>query len=250
MNFNTKCTCVLCLLILVSVSSFVFASELQLPSARGYVNDFANVIDAGDEARIEALCRQIENETTVEIAVVTVETVEPTYIEDYAVKLFEKWGIGKEKEDNGLLILVAVKEREIRFEVGYGLEPYITDGEASIIISKTIAPYFKSASYGSGIYAGVSEVQALLKEEEYTPGVLPKKKDNVDAVKCVFALIVFLVPIALIFLLLKHGKWSGGGGYYRGGRIGRGGFGGSHGGGGFGGFGGGMSGGGGATGKW
>lgn len=223
---------VVILLLLVAIS---FAQEF--PSPRGYVNDFANVIDSASEVQIESLCAQIENETTVEIAVVTVDTVEPTYIEDYGVKLFEKWKIGKKGEDNGLLILASMKEREIRIEVGYGLEEYITDGEAGEIIDRVIVPRFKEGKYGKGLYDAVVKVREILKNEGYRPKK-PPTKNQIDPVFC---FVGFIILAIFVHLIRRGRKGTGGGGWriggHRGGRSSRG-------------FGGGRSGGGGARGRW
>ncbi len=111
---------ILILLILLFLSPP--ACAVNYPQLQGFVTDNANMIDPAYAYDISQLAAKIEQETTVEIAVVTIESLEGESMEMYAVKLFEQAGIGKKDKDNGLLILVAKEEREYRFEVGYGLE--------------------------------------------------------------------------------------------------------------------------------
>ena len=103
----------------------------------------------------------------------TVENLQGITIEEYAVELFEKWGIGKKDEDNGLLILVAVEEREVRIEVGYGLEGVITDLEAGNIINDIMVPNFKNGEFGKGIYESVVVVSSQISGEEDYESLTP-----------------------------------------------------------------------------
>jgi uncharacterized protein len=190
---------------------------------------------------------------------VTIPELGDNYIEDYAVRLFEKWGIGERGKDNGVLILNAVKERQIRIEIGYGIEGIIPDAKAGRIRDQYLIPYLKQGDYGKG---HLFTVAAIAKEIADEHGV--QLTGNVDVpqshssrskgtgVGSLFTLLLFLFLIfgtrgkILPWLLL--GTLMGGG---RHDRSGWGGFSGSGGfGGGFGGFGGGMSGGGGASGSY
>jgi uncharacterized protein len=141
-----------CLLFFLSP---IQAQDVKYPDYIGYVNDFAGILDNASASDLEALITSIEKDTGAEIAVVTVDTLQGITIEEYAVELFEKWGIGKAEEDNGLLILVASTERKVRIEVGNGLEGIITDLEAGRIIDETIVPSFKEGEYSRGIYDAV-----------------------------------------------------------------------------------------------
>jgi uncharacterized protein len=131
------------------------SAEPNYPSYTGYVNDYAGVLDSSWKSRIEELISNVESTTTCEIAVAVVKSLEGVTIEEYAVKLFEKWGVGKKKEDNGVLLLVAIDDHKLRIEVGYGLEGTITDLEAGNIINDVIVPKFKQNDYNTGIYDGV-----------------------------------------------------------------------------------------------
>ncbi|MGQ9630373.1 MAG: TPM domain-containing protein [bacterium] len=141
------------------------ASAQTLPEHRGWVNDFAGVIDSGTQRKMEALIGDLEEKTTAEIAVVTVSTTEPMSIEEYAEKLFEAWGVGKREKDNGVMLIVALKDRKVRIEVGYGLEGVITDGRAGEILDKYVVPDFRRGDYAAGLYNGLVAVANLIAAE-------------------------------------------------------------------------------------
>jgi uncharacterized protein len=233
------------------------------------VNDFANVIDPGSEQEIDRVIRALQAATGDVVVVVTTPTVEPyADIREYAVKLFENAGrgIGQKGKDNGLLILLALKEREVRVEVGYGLEPWITDGFAGETSRDYMVPEFRNGRYGAGLLAGTSRIVARIAQgrgvtltgvELPTPQPLPTRVDI--PLPVVVAIFVAIVLLGRFLGGPGHNvrrrrnrdwnTWSGGvgpfgtgwGGPSRGG----GGFGG-----GFGGFGGGRSGGGGGGAGW
>lgn len=258
------------------------ASAVSYPQFRGYVTDNANMIDQSYETKITQLAGEIERETTVQIAVVTVDSLEGESIYTYSVNLFEKWGIGKKDKDNGLLLLVVKDPHNYGFEVGYGLEGTLTDSTTFNIGKKIIEPNFKNGDYGKGIYESMLVVQELVRgnpevvsQYSMSPG---GGGSDFDAFASLFVILFVLVVIFIIFIAImnasygsntswKRGRtyrntpvllpdlgWRMGGGGFGGGGFG-GGFGGGHSGGGgfgggFGGFGGGRSGGGGFKGKW
>lgn len=142
----------------------------SIPRPVGYVNDFASIIDADVESQLDAILRQYEEETTVELVVVTVPNLDGTTVEDFAVRLFEAWGIGKKGVDNGVLLLVARDEREVRIEVGYGMEPYLTDGQAGRILDAEVLPDFRSGDYTLGILKGITAIAEAIVDNGYEPG--------------------------------------------------------------------------------
>jgi uncharacterized protein len=132
----------------------IFA-EVTYPDYSTMVNDFTGTLDSGWKSSIEDLCIKVRNETGAEIGVAVISDLQGITIEEYAVKLFEKWGVGKADKDNGVLLLVSMQERKVRIEVGYGLEGVITDLEAGNIINDIIVPRFKENDYNAGVYDGV-----------------------------------------------------------------------------------------------
>ncbi len=251
-----KWTLLIILILLLPVASAVDYRQLV-------VVDNANIIDSVYKDKIKQLALNIEKETTVEIVVVTVNSLDGESIDTYAVNLFEQAGIGKKDKDNGLLILVVCCEKEdrgYRFEVGYGLEGTITDSMYVNIGKRIIEPNFKNGEYGKGIYESMVVIQGLVKgNEEVRSQYSMQQTGGLEEVD--WEMVIFIVIILIIILMSASGKMPGGtygGGYYGGRRRSGwgGGFGGgfsgggSSGGGGFGGFGGGRSGGGGFGGKW
>ncbi len=130
-----------------------------------YVSDYAEIIDAELEGKINALAEEIERNTTVEVAVLTVPSLEGRDVDGFAVEVFEKWGVGKKDVSNGLLIVVAPNEREYRIEVGYGLEAVITDAMAGRIGRGNFVENFRAGKYGEGIYSAVQDVNGIVKNE-------------------------------------------------------------------------------------
>jgi uncharacterized protein len=139
-----------------------------------------------------------------EIAVVTIPALDGDPIEDYAVALFEEWGIGKAKEDNGALLLVARDDREVRIEVGYGLEPVLTDAESAAIIQNVIVPAFRDGRYADGIN-GTVEAMVTAIGGEYAPPA-PRGLVNID-----WFWLVFFVPLWLASILGRSKSWWAGG---------------------------------------
>lgn len=132
------------------------------PAPTGYVNDFAGVISQEAENSLEERLSSFTASTSNEIAVVTLSSLEGDTVENAAVKLFEEWGIGDKEKDNGVLLLVAIDDRELRIEVGYGLEPVLTDSRSGNIIRDQITPLFKAGNYEGGIIAGTEAIISVV----------------------------------------------------------------------------------------
>src|SRR4030042_6948461 len=161
---------ILFLICCFSFPGFLFSDDVNFPDYVGYINDYVGLVDYSSKSELEALASKIEEETGSEIAVAIVDSLQGITVEEYAVRLFEKWGIGKEKEDNGILILICtegeVGNRPLRIEVGYGLEGVITDLEAKEIIENVIVPRFKENDYDSGIYNGIVGIANKIYQEQ------------------------------------------------------------------------------------
>ncbi|MGD8227107.1 MAG: TPM domain-containing protein [Desulfobacteraceae bacterium] len=248
----------LSLFILAFVLTPLFSSaEQPFPKPKGLVNDFANVISSSYKQQLIDITTELLNKTGTPVVVVTMSDIGGEDYNEYANRLYETWGIGKKGEDKGVLIFVAIKERKMRIEVGYGLEGIIPDGLAGEIRDRYMIPYLKQNKFGEGLLNGTAAVSQIIAKDA---GVKLTGQVPVKAPKKRRSRFSFL-PLLLIFFIFvflgrrRSGSWifflpllMGGGGP----RHGGGGFGGSFGGfgGGFGGFGGGMSGGGGAGGSF
>lgn len=247
--------------LVLSCAVLLPAGAQRYPAYRGYVNDFAGVIKSDAVGKITTIASELEEKTTAQIAVVTVATIQPETIEDYAVTLFEKWGIGQKGKDNGVLILLAVNDRKVRIEVGYGLEGALTDAMSSAIVQQAMIPRFKEGGYSEGILAGAAAAANIVAGEYNTELIglvsVPESHYKVKAISP--GMMIVRTLITLVFFILFFGMrtgllffWLFGSGRRRGGYWYGTGVRGSGGGfsGGFGGFGGGLSGGGGASGGW
>lgn len=146
-----------------------FAAD-TFPPPKEYVNDFAAVIPADTKAALERSLADFDKKTTVQIAVVTVADLGGDSVDDYAVRLFEAWGIGRKGADNGILLLASRDDRKIKIEVGYGMEPYLTDGRAGRILDEQVVPALKAGNYGKGLSDGAKAIQAAVIANGYEPG--------------------------------------------------------------------------------
>lgn len=250
-------------LLVVAISTGLSAQELPRPT--GYVNDYVGLISAEETSRIEAVIQAVQSATGAEIAVVTVPSYEPYgSIEQFGVALAESWGVGASDDDSGAIIILAMQEREVRIEIGYGLEGILPDGRVGAILDEMVLPSFREGNWGAGMLGGVQGLAGYIAEEyevdlseqgARTPqgGQEGSAASPLDSLgELLWVLMVFsIVGGRFLWPLLFLG--AGRRGYYGGGfgaaTRGRGstGFGGGSSGGSFGGFSGGGFGGGGAS---
>ena len=241
--------------VIVLLGSFIFFSSYTLalkipPKPQGYINDYAQIISPSIRQQLETYLANFEAQTSTQIVVVTFESLEEESLEDYSIRLAEKWKIGGQKHDNGAILLIFLKERKVRIEVGYGLEGVLTDTKSGLIIRNEITPFFRKANYNQGIVNAIKAIVAVTKGEYRIP-IKRYSGSSKNFTSFIYLLLIFFAFILPMFFrrhyYKSHGFYSGGFGYYGGGF--RGGFGGFGGGGGFSGGGGGF-GGGGASGGW
>jgi uncharacterized protein len=246
------------------------AEKLEQLKPQGYVNDFAGVLSEDTRSKLTALCTEVDQKTHAQIAVVTIHTLEGGAIEDFANRLYVRWGIGPKSDNRGVLILLAVDDHRYRVEVGYGLEPILPDGKVGGF-GREIVPALRRSDYNGALLQLTNSVAAVIAQasgvtlsQGLPPPTSGESNESNHGLGLGFLLLIalgFLLFGGLRFLFLSRGfgsrrgyyggRWGGpwiGGGWPGGGFGGFGGGGG--GGGGFGGFGGGMSGGGGASGSW
>lgn len=242
-------------LVLVLFVILALESSVNIPRLQKMVNDQAGILNSSQERELESMLRNLEQSTSVEIALLTVKDMGGLTIEDYSIRVVDAWKLGKKDRDNGILLLVSTGDRKVRLEVGYGLEESITDAKSSYIINQMVLPYFSEGSYYKGIKTCLTAVSGIVTNTyDITPEELKQyqRQQNKKEKRGGFptGLIIFI-----LFMLLSRrrrggllpwlflGSMFGGGGSNRSGGFGSGGFGGFSGGGG--GFGGG-----GASGSW
>ncbi|MGA3103682.1 MAG: TPM domain-containing protein [Terriglobales bacterium] len=260
----------------ISVAAVGLAAE-PVDSLRysNYVNDFAGVLDASTQTRLNELCLQIDQKAHAQIAVVTVKTLDGQDPVSYAVALYQKWGIGPKSSNRGVLILLATDDHKYWTSVGYGLEAILPDGKVGGF-GREAVPLLKNNDYDGAVTLLTTRVATVIAQDagvtlENQPSIAERPQRRAPSGGrggvIVVAIILFVVFSILRAIFRGGGRGPGGGsGFWsgllwamlfnsmggggRGGGYGGGGFGGGGGGGGFGGFGGGSTGGGGAGGSW
>ncbi len=255
------------LLALLSVFALGLSPAAEVPANDGWVTDLAGLLSSSQEQQLEALMESYRSGTTHEIALLTVPDLDGNSIENLGLETARAWGLGGEGAHNGALLVVAVAEREMRIEVGRGLEGTLTDAISGRIIRDVMRPAFRSGDFPGGIEAGLRAMHAAIGGDygaiERSKGGRARSGSGISALFFIFFVVFIFARIfrgsgprggsgvggVLPWLLLSQmGRSSGGAGGFGGG-LGGGGF--SGGGGGFGGFGGGGGfSGGGASGGW
>ncbi|HPL90443.1 MAG TPA: TPM domain-containing protein [Treponemataceae bacterium] len=239
---------------------FLFAATIlsarEVPPLSGPVNDYAAILSADEKQTLESFLLALDRQTGVQIAVLTIPSLEGESLESFSLKTVEQWKLGEQDADNGALLLVSLGDRAVRIETGYGLEGTLTDVKSGLIIRNVIAPRFREGKYGAGILEAVRNMagiatdnREILSESVKNP---QKEKSGGNLAGLLFFIVFYLIMRAGfhrrggLFTGLLLGSMLGG---RRGGSgFSSGGFGGFSGGG-FSGGGGGF-GGGGASGGW
>jgi uncharacterized protein len=235
----------------VALSFGARAHALDVPPLRGRVNDYAGLLDRRQVAALESKLGRYEQATGHQYALLVVPSLEGEAIEPFAVRAFEQWKLGDARRDDGLLMVVALRDRRVRIEVGYGLEGAIPDAIASRVIREVIVPAFRAEDYAGGVARAFDVLMAAGRGEALGPArSQPAERERHAGFAPVVVFWVLLVLFSFLGRGRRRGMWmiGGPGGFFMGGGGHHGG-GGGFGGGGFGG-GGGGSGGGGASGDW
>ena len=253
--------CLVVLYVTLGLLMTAFAFAADVPALRGRVNDYAGVMGEQQARALETRLAQFEQETGHQVAVLAIPTLDGEDIEGFSIRVAESWKIGQKGFDNGVILVVAVKDRRLRLEVGYGLEGVLPDALARQIIGDYIVPRFRAQDYAGGIIAGTDAVLKVIRSEPLPESARKRDRQPESALSPIMMMLVTLAVFGLMAFASmgnrrRHGMWAthgrrrgpmifGGPGDFGGGGFGGGGFGG----GGFGG-GGGSFGGGGASSSW
>jgi len=181
--FRTKIKLILFFISLLAflfiLPEFILCDDVDYPSYTGFINDYAGKLDSSSRQSLEDLASRVEKDTGSEIAVVIVDNLQGLTQEEYAVELFERWGIGKKEEDNGILILIGIEgeagKRPLRIEVGYGLEGVITDIEAGNIADDILIPELQKGDFYKGLYLTIMAIADKIYEEKGDLGILCRR---------------------------------------------------------------------------
>jgi len=239
---------------------------VPVPPLQTRVTDKAGMLNENQRATLENVLKEYEDRTGSQIAVLLISKTEPEAIEQYGIRVFDTWKLGRKGSDDGVLLIVAKDNppalRRLRIEAGRGVQGSLTDAQSKRILQDVIAPHFRQNDFYGGLAAGVSAITSLLDKEQFPS---PEKKAAVEEESDAFSFGLFIFFV-IVFLMMsrmqsrrygrhRHGWGRSAPGVILGGGLGSGGFGG-FGGGGFGSGGGGFSGGGGsadgggASGNW
>src|ERR1039457_5612871 len=243
----------LAIVLIALMCTIATAFTLTLPALSGRIVDQANIIPPATRSVIEQKLADLEAKSGIQLVVATVASLEGQEIEPYANELFRNWKLGEKTKNNGVLLLVAPKERRVRIEVGYGLEGTLTDALAKVIITNAITPRFKAGDFSGGISRGIDDIITVLttdaSEWQKRPSLRLDNQQTTDptswlliaALIALFTLLIVSPGFRFLFLnlvlniLVSSGGSRSGGGYSSGGGFSGGG---------------GSSGGGGASGSW
>lgn len=212
-----------CLLLCTCLLSAAAKSKLPLPTDAFFVNDFANCLTAADAAEMQSLGEALYKATGAQVVVVTVSSLDGESIEDYGYDLANEWGIGAEQADSGVLLLLSTGDRQVRIEVGKGLEGCLPDGKTGRILDTYAIPYLKDNNFSKGLL----EAYKILINEVYTEyGQTPSDyvpmedtDDETDTDDFITLAAPFIILAILIALSIAHKRGSGGDGDFRGGTF-------------------------------
>src|SRR5579864_3381849 len=161
LRVNLRTNLCLATILILSLGIGTWAEPVSSLQPTGYVNDFARVLDEKTMAQITDICRQIDEKAHAQIALVTINSLDGSDIESYAVDLFKKWGIGAKSTNRGVLILYAIRDHRARIEVGYGLEPILPDGKVGSFQREAI-PLMRSENYNDALLLVTSRVADVI----------------------------------------------------------------------------------------
>jgi uncharacterized protein len=179
-----------CIALVLTASLAWGAKEVPFLAAR--VNDLAGLLQPAERERLETKLADLERRTGAQVAALTVDSLEGDSVEDYAVRVFQTWKLGRKDVNDGVLFVVAKQERRMRIEVGYGLEARLTDASSRQILDDIVRPQFRAGNFGAGIEAGLDAISAVIQGAS-----LPApKREPARQIGSVVGILVF----ALMFL--------------------------------------------------
>ena len=195
-------------LAVIAATLAVTALALEVPSLRGRVNDDAGLISEAAEARITAKLEALENDTGAQVAVLTIPSLEGEGLEDYSLRVAETWKLGRADEDDGALLLIAKNDRKMRLEVGYGLEPVLSDVLSRRILDQILRPAFRAGDFDGGVERAVDAIDGLIRGTSTLPppsgkglqGDLPPRMFG-------FLWLLFLIPFVMVVIGTNPFQW-------------------------------------------
>lgn len=225
------------LFLILTLSFTSFAIDLPEPSNDFFVNDFANVINEEDEEEIMKIGADLFEQTTAQVVVVTVDSLDGYDVDEYALELGREWGVGSKEANNGVVLLLSVSDRKISIQVGYGLEGCVTDVKSGEILDTYAIPYLRDNDFSTGLIEAYKAITAVVCYEygveldpnyqiNYYQETYDFDSDDDFAEDVLGALIIVVVFIGIFIVVANKisgggsnhggGSYYGGGGHYRG----------------------------------
>jgi len=189
----------------VSLGGLVFAKVQDIPELKQHVTDLGNLLNTEQRSHLEQILSLLKQTKGSEVAVLIVSTTQPEALEDYSMRVVEKWKLGRKNVDDGVLLLIAQQDRKIRIEVGYGLEGAITDLSAGRIINEYITPEFRRGNFYQGILAGVGQLSNLIKGEPL-PAPTTSQGSGANDLGAILPLMIFGSAFLSMFLVPLFGR--------------------------------------------
>jgi uncharacterized protein len=198
----------LCVLLFFLLAGLPLRAEVEVPALTQRVTDLTGTLAPDTVSRLENTLAQFEQGKGSQIAVLLIPTTQPEDIAQYGIRVADQWKIGREKADDGVILIVARDDRKVRIEVGYGLEGVIPDAVAKRIIEEDIVPRFKQGDFSGGIEAGVTRMMRLIEGEPLPPPLATQSVHGFSPDNLVLPFIIGIVAGA--FLGAIFGKGLGG----------------------------------------
>jgi len=183
-------------------------ADVEVPQLTGYVIDQTGTLTGDQQAALEQTLQDFEVLKGSQLAVLIVPTTEPETIEQFSIRVADKWKLGRKKVDDGAILIIAKNDRTLRIEVGYGLEGALNDAISKRIIDETITPYFKQGDFSGGITAGVNQIIHVI-EGEPLPETSPKSDNAVSGIQQYFPIIFIIALVLGGFLRAMLGRFAG-----------------------------------------
>ncbi|MFA5961607.1 MAG: TPM domain-containing protein [Parcubacteria group bacterium] len=198
----------ICLVFVIGVQ----AADFKIPTSTGKVTDLVGLLSSAEVAKLKEELNRFENSTSNEIAILITDSLQGQDIRDYGIEVAKKWGVGKKANDNGILIVLAPKEKKYGVEVGYGLGGPLPDILAKELMEKILVPKYREKKYFEGFSELIKQYEALT-AKEYAPAEGTKKKasSDYDGAFIVFILILAIIAIIIIIVIIKNRNRYGGG---------------------------------------
>ncbi len=186
-------------------------AQRSVPPHEGvWVHDEAGILSAQGKAQLEAILKAHRDSTSTQIAVYLIPSLEGDDIDSYAFRVAEEWKLGKENKDNGVLFLLALQEKQMRIEVGYGLEGVLTDALSSRINRNEVAPYFRQGNYEAGVQAGVLAIIKAVQGTYVNDEPVAKRRKG----RSPLGTLIFIVILIIAMSRKNRGGGGGSGGYW------------------------------------